>query len=287
VTAAGGIKIKCFVISPIGADGSPERTQADTVLTYLIKKALSDGYEVLRADDDTNPGAITPRIIQSIIEADLIVADISGLNPNVFYELAVAHGYHKPTVHIQDAEGRPPFDIKDMRTISYDISHPGKLEQAQRQLAAFAKSALADPASIETPLRSAQQFEAVQASGDLVAQTNVQIMEAIDELRQEVKSLSDSAMLRQTIDRLLGELAESSKSRNPQSSKISSNARAIEEYNGAALAHNLEMRAKELIREINTPGIITVMPGARVAAETELQEVRDRLRSISPNSAYL
>lgn len=99
-SSPAGSKKKCFVISPIGADGSSERAKADTVLTYLIKKALAPDFDVLRADDDTNPGAITPRIIRSILEADLVVADISGLNANVFYELAIAHGYQIGRAHV-------------------------------------------------------------------------------------------------------------------------------------------------------------------------------------------
>ncbi len=102
-------KKKCFVISPIGSDGSPARKAADQVLKHLVRKALGNEFQVLRADEDDDPGSITPRMIASILEADLIVADLSGNNPNVFYEVAVAHGFRKPTVHIQTASDRLPL----------------------------------------------------------------------------------------------------------------------------------------------------------------------------------
>ena len=179
-------KKKCFFLSVIGENGSQERATADKVFKHLVKKALGD-LDVLRADDDKNPGAITPRIISSIMEADLIIADLSGLNANVFYELAIAHGYNKPTVHIQRATEKPPFDVKDMRIVRYDISDPDELEAAQRKLQEYAGFALSSPDAVETPLMSARRFLSVQSSQDPVAESNVQVIDAIESLRAEVR----------------------------------------------------------------------------------------------------
>jgi hypothetical protein len=179
---------KCFVLSPIGKDGSPERDVADKVLKHIIRKALPD-FRVLRADDDQNPGDITPQIVARILEADLIVADLSGQNPNVFYEMAIAHGYKKPTVHIRREGDTIPFDVKDIRTQSYDITDPDSIEIAVAKLGEMAKYALANAEKVSTPLSSAQRFAAVEASDDPVAQSNVQVIEAIDELRREVRLL--------------------------------------------------------------------------------------------------
>ncbi len=266
-------KKKCFVISPIGAEGSPEREKADTVLKYLIKKALLPEFDVLRADDDTNPGAITPRIVQSILEADLVVADITGANANVFYELAIAHGYRKPTVHIQESSERPPFDIKDMRILSYDTTHPGKLEQAKDSLKAFVASALKNPEAIETPLRTAHQFEAALASGDVVAQTNVQVKEAIEDLRNEVRSIA--------IHPSRGGF------RHPLTS-LSGIDHLPEDFDRGEYVRNLEARAKELSREIHNPALANLAaPGGFYAAQQELNEVGQKLREVYPSSAYL
>jgi len=179
---------KCFVLSPIGKDGSPERETANKVLKHIIKKALPE-FQVLRADDDQNPGDITPQIVARILEADLIVADLSGQNPNVFYEMAIAHGYKKPTVHIRREGDTIPFDVKDIRTQSYDITDPDSIEIAVAKIGEMAKYALANADKVSTPLSSAQQFAAVEASDDPVAQSNVQVMEAIDKLRQEVRTI--------------------------------------------------------------------------------------------------
>ncbi|HEV2754169.1 MAG TPA: hypothetical protein VG318_00130 [Actinomycetota bacterium] len=182
-------KKQCFVLSPIGDDKSPTREAADKVLRHLIKKALGSEFDVDRADADTNPGAITPRMVSSILNADLIVADLSGLNANVFYEVAMAHGFRKPTVHIQRVGEELPFDIKDMRTVKYDITDPDELERSQKTLREYAASALKDPENLVTPLSSAQRFASVQQSNDPVAQSNVQVLEALSALRDEVRGL--------------------------------------------------------------------------------------------------
>ena len=179
--------LKCFVLSPIGADGTPERAAADKVLRHIIKKALEPTYEVIRADEEANPGAITPQFVAAITSADLIVADISGQNPNVFYELAIAHGFRKPTVHIQRKSDKIPFDIKDMRIITYDITDPDEIEAAKTSITRSADYARKNPDKLETPLTASEKFSSVTGSTDPVAESNVRVMEAIEELTSEVK----------------------------------------------------------------------------------------------------
>lgn len=156
-----------FFISPIGEDGTDTRRTADQTLKHLVRKALGDSeYAVERADEDKHPGAITPRILSKIIGADLVLADLSGFNPNVFYELAVAHGHHKPVVHIQRSDERPAFDVKDMRIVRYQLSDPDKLEQAVADLRGQAERALTTPDVIETPLTATGKFQALDQSAD-------------------------------------------------------------------------------------------------------------------------
>jgi len=82
----------CFVISPIGAPDSLERKHADLVLSALIEPALVDlGLDVIRADHISKPGMITGQVMEYIASADLVIADLSFANPNVYYELALRH----------------------------------------------------------------------------------------------------------------------------------------------------------------------------------------------------
>src|SRR5688572_13315379 len=87
----------CFVISPIGEVGSEVRARADQILKYVIQPAVKVfGYVAIRADAMPEPGLITTQIIDRIINDDLVVADLTGKNPNVYYELALRHAIRKP-----------------------------------------------------------------------------------------------------------------------------------------------------------------------------------------------
>lgn len=91
----------CFVISPIGEEGSETRERSDKVLKYIICDSVEQlGYEVVRADKISEPGIITTQIIEHIIDSDLVIADLTDKNPNVFYELALRHAIRKPLIQM-------------------------------------------------------------------------------------------------------------------------------------------------------------------------------------------
>jgi hypothetical protein len=114
---------KCFVISPIGLPGSAVREQADAVLDYIVDPALREmEIEAIRADKLAEPGLITDQMIAAILNYDLCIADLSGHNPNVFYELAIAQAAERPVVLMKLAGEAIPFDVKDYRLIEYDLS---------------------------------------------------------------------------------------------------------------------------------------------------------------------
>jgi hypothetical protein len=94
----------CFVIGPIGASGSPEREHANTFLQYIVKPcnafAEFDYADPVRADQIAAPGQITTQIIEHLLHDDLVIADLTGHNPNVFYELSLRHAIAKPVVQM-------------------------------------------------------------------------------------------------------------------------------------------------------------------------------------------
>jgi len=85
-------KKSCFVIAPIGQEESETRNRSDLVLKHIIKPAAEEcGYKAVRADEISEPGIITTQVIQRLIDDDLVIADLTERNPNVFYELAIRH----------------------------------------------------------------------------------------------------------------------------------------------------------------------------------------------------
>ena len=81
-----------------------------------------------------NSGLITKAIIEQIISADL-----TGSNPNVFYELAIRYSYRKPAIQIIKGAMEIPFDVANMRTISYETTLSGA-DTAKKDIEAMLKS---------------------------------------------------------------------------------------------------------------------------------------------------
>src|SRR3979490_353992 len=111
---------ECFFIAPIGKDGSDVRKRSNGVRDFIVKPAVAElGLTTLRADDLAKPGQITLQVIEHVLRAKGVVADLTGANANVFYELAVRHTAKLPVVLIAEADeiDRLPFDIAQMRVI--------------------------------------------------------------------------------------------------------------------------------------------------------------------------
>jgi hypothetical protein len=110
-----------FVITQIGEKGSPERKRTDEIHEFVIAPtAEAYSLAVKRSDLDATPGVITTQIIKGIIGARVVVADLTGNNPNVFFELGVAQSFAKPLILIVNTAQHLPFDLKTTRTIVVD-----------------------------------------------------------------------------------------------------------------------------------------------------------------------
>ena len=115
--------MRCFVISPIGQPGSDTRKHADDVYECIIEPALKAAeVEGRRADHINDVGRVTRQMYDDILLADFCIALLHGFNPNVFYELAIAHSAGIPVILLSQLGVDPPFDIKDERVFSYDLS---------------------------------------------------------------------------------------------------------------------------------------------------------------------
>lgn len=113
---------KCFIITPIGGDNTEVRRKSDGVIEAVIKPILKKiGFEkVYAAHQISLTGSINRQVINSIINDELVIANLTELNPNVMYELAIRHATMKPIVHIAEKNTALPFDIVDQRTVFYN-----------------------------------------------------------------------------------------------------------------------------------------------------------------------
>jgi hypothetical protein len=150
---------KCFVVGPIGdpyaANGSPEREAYEhhlSIFEQVIAPACEKhGISAVRADGITHAGDINEQICRYVVESDLVVADVSGGNPNVMYELGLRHITGKPTIHIGEA-GQLPFDIASIRTIRYQRTR-SHLAGARKEIESALEAGLRDGFELLTPAR--------------------------------------------------------------------------------------------------------------------------------------
>ncbi|HST59983.1 MAG TPA: SIR2 family protein [Longimicrobium sp.] len=103
----------CFVMMPF-------RPGLDHVYADLIRPAAEAlGLTVLRADEMSAPGAITEQIRVAIQQSRVCIADLTGKNPNVLYEVGIAHSLGKPTLLLTQEFSDLPFDMQGLRVIRY------------------------------------------------------------------------------------------------------------------------------------------------------------------------
>lgn len=94
----------------------------------IQRQAQAAGYDVLRIDEKAGPGIIFQDIQREIQQAELVIAEITPANPNVFYELGYAHALGKPTILLAQRETQLPFDISSFRVVFYNDTIGGKAE---------------------------------------------------------------------------------------------------------------------------------------------------------------
>ncbi len=183
----------CFVISPIGEGGSETRTRSDQILKHIITEPVSQlGYEVIRADKISEPGIITTQIIEYIVDAELVIADLTEHNPNVFYELAIRHAMRKPLVQIIRKGDIIPFDVAATRVIQFDLLDLDSVAAAKEEISSQVKSI----ESIETggnevqnPISVSLDLKVLKESGDAEERSLADIVEAISDLRLAVAGI--------------------------------------------------------------------------------------------------
>jgi len=172
---------ECFFIAPIGEDGSEIRKRSDDVRDWVVTPAARQAadLETIRADDVGEPGQITAQAVQHCLKARAAVADLTGGNPNVYYELSVRHGAQLPVVLIAEEGTKLPFDISQSRVIFFDHTNLSSAGKATKDLQAQIEASLTG--TPDNPISDGMRLAELQ-TGNVEEQTLALVMDRLQRL---------------------------------------------------------------------------------------------------------
>ncbi|SDN88686.1 hypothetical protein [Lentzea jiangxiensis] len=203
---------ECFYVCPIGPANSDTRKRSNQIFKHVIAATLEPlGYKVTRGDTIDQSGLITTQVIDKLLNSELVIADLTDHNPNVFYELAVRHAASKPFIHLM-AEGQSiPFDIQGMRTVFFNYQDLDSVYEAKRQLVNMVE-VIEDGAPVETPVTYTIDLQQLRQSDNSEARGIADIMEEMTVLKRAIlgnhrqrRPSADHAALREFVQHLLAD----------------------------------------------------------------------------------
>ncbi|MCX3264805.1 hypothetical protein [Pedobacter agri] len=183
---------ECFIITPIGEYNSETFVKAMGLINSVINPVLKEfNFKATPANEINTSGSINKQIIKRILEDKLAIANLTDLNPNVMYELALRHAARLPVITMAEKGTRLPFDITDQRTIFYIDSLAGS-EAAKPQLRAMIEEALTgelpenpiyDVLQQESILKNVKQDDPINLLMNTVNQMETKFMNAINDIK--------------------------------------------------------------------------------------------------------
>lgn len=121
-------KKTCFLITPLGEEASAARARADDLCSAVLEPLLDRrGLALVRGDRIPGQGSIMVQVVRETLDATAVVADLTGLNPNVLYELGIADALRKPVLRLIHDPATLPFDLRGDRTLLLRSGEGGRL----------------------------------------------------------------------------------------------------------------------------------------------------------------
>ncbi len=132
-------KEHCFVIMPFGG-------YFDQYYTDIYKPSIeANGLVSLRVDSLLKPSTIVSDIWELTNSSKIMLADLTGINPNVMYELGLAHAIAKPTILISETIDSVPYDLRSIRVLTFDKNETGWDEKLRKNLTQSIAETLTSP----------------------------------------------------------------------------------------------------------------------------------------------
>lgn len=185
---------ECFIITPIGKNGTTTFQKTEGLINSVLTPVLREhGFYPLPAHHIDSSGSINKQIIEKVVNCELVIANLTEINPNVMYELAIRHSFGKKVITLAENDTKLPFDIIDQRTIFYDDSMLG-VDRLKPALSKAIGTLLREPSdvnSISNPVYDAVKQLAVINSLPVEQQDALSIvMGRLDSMDQQLLMLN-------------------------------------------------------------------------------------------------
>jgi len=178
----------CFVVTPIGEEESEIRRATDGLIDAVITPVCEKlNLNLFVAHKIDTPGSITSQVIEHLLNDHLVIVNLTSLNPNVMYELAVRHAVRKPVISLAENGTVLPFDLSDERTIFYDNDMAG-VTSLKQKLLSMSTEAVKEKESDNPIYRAAQNsiMKEVEPKSDISSY----IMERLDRFESMLRTQS-------------------------------------------------------------------------------------------------
>ncbi|OVE81187.1 hypothetical protein BVY04_03890 [bacterium M21] len=197
-------KKECFIVTPIANKDSNTRRAADGVIEACIQPVLEKlGFIATAAHHVSATGSITKDVITRLLEADMVVANLTGTNPNVMYEVGIRHATGKPMIAIVEEGGENlPFDIADERTIFY-VNDMRGVEELRKSLGPMVEKAAEEDFPADNPVTrvsKAQAYEKLLTAQDESGEKSVEkyMFESMERIERAIRRIGEPKAAPQT-----------------------------------------------------------------------------------------
>ncbi len=154
-----GIKT-CFVIMPISDSKSCREAEWTEIFNNVIKPAVEGaGYNYQCKRSEALFGNIIENILDELNRADIVIADLTDRNPNVFYELGVRHALRGATILIAQSLNDIPFDLRPYATQVYDWKITAGRDRFKERIKEIIQLIESQPAKASSPVREYLQLD--------------------------------------------------------------------------------------------------------------------------------
>jgi hypothetical protein len=230
---------ECFVIMPIGS-GDDYRTHKRR-FEHIIKRAVQEYrvtdapvFSCVRADFVSSTGSITRDVINRLYRAEVVIADLTELNPNVFYELGVRHALRDDTILVALVGTKVPFDLGDLRIVFYEDTVGAEFEAIPRIQQALAglsdRNGRSDSPVLEAIPRLLERRDCTEADAKATRlEQDAAVLRAKLEVSEQANLNTQAILseLRKAIEKLGSRLNEAE--RNDVQTRVESAASAVSE----------------------------------------------------------